>query len=296
MSYNVKVYDYGTEKQYRIYQKCIRRKGSVDLEIEDIENASASEECEQVQLEGFEEQNKSEYEQLDADKSDNERSMVVSANRTMNSIYELARANHWEYFLTLTFNPDKVNRYDYSEVTKKMTNFLKVMRRKNPDMMYVLVPELHKDGAYHFHGVFSQIPNIDIKDTGIYSFGKYTIHKSRLSESQIEKGRLIYSLDNYGWGYSDIQKVENTEKTANYITKYITKELMQATKGKKRYWASRNLNKPEVQELLLSATEREQLIELLKEKVIHDKVVDVKAEGFTNQVRYIDIKNGECVE
>ncbi len=278
MSYNVKVYDYGTEKQYRIYQRGINIKDKQEIEDEESDKNE-------------DDSNKSKYAlEQKSDKSDSDRSMVVSANRTLNTIYELARSNCWEYFVTLTFDGSKINRYDYSVVTEKMKNFLKVMRRKNPDMRYILVPELHGDGAYHFHGVFSSIPNINITDTGVYSFGKYTIHKDKLLPAQIEKGRLIYSLGNYGWGYSDIQKVGDSEKTANYITKYITKELMQATKGKKRYWASRNLNKPIVTELALTHDEKEQLIELLRSQAIHDKVVDVKAEGYSNQVRYMDIK------
>ena len=83
----------------------------------------------------------------DPGESDRERSLVVSQNRTLNKIYEISRSNDWDYFLTLTFNPEKVNSYDYEEVTKKLSQWIKNMKRKYaPDLKYLLVPERHKSG------------------------------------------------------------------------------------------------------------------------------------------------------
>lgn len=40
---------------------------------------------------------------------DIEHSQRVSMNRTIQKIYEIARSNRWEYFITLTFDPQKHN-------------------------------------------------------------------------------------------------------------------------------------------------------------------------------------------
>lgn len=70
------------------------------------------------------------------------------------AIYDIARSDCWEWFLTYTFEQSKVDRYDYSWCSQKMSDWLKNMRRVCPDMKYIVVPEQHKDGAWHFHGLF----------------------------------------------------------------------------------------------------------------------------------------------
>ena len=47
-------------------------------------------------------------------------------------------------------------------------------------------------------------------------------------------------------GMNVLQANQSKEKVTNYISKYATKELI-TLKSKKRYWYSRNLDKPVVQ-------------------------------------------------
>ena len=55
---------------------------------------------------------------------DNESDCIKrSCRRTKNKIYDIARCNKWDYFFTLTFNPDKVNSFNYEEVAKKLSNW-----------------------------------------------------------------------------------------------------------------------------------------------------------------------------
>lgn len=51
---------------------------------------------------------------------------------------------------------------------------------------------------------------------------------------------LSYHSENYG--FSTISKIENQKAVSNYICKYITKETVELSKGKRRYWVSKNLN------------------------------------------------------
>ena len=57
------------------------------------------------------------FEFEDAEKQ-HERSVSVSMKRAKQKIYDLSRANEWEYFVTLTFDPNKVHRYDYTDCVK----------------------------------------------------------------------------------------------------------------------------------------------------------------------------------
>jgi hypothetical protein len=161
------------------------------------------------------------------------RSFDVSVSRTKNKLIDLVRSNNWDYFLTFTFNPDKVDRYNYDEVVKKMSVWLNNQRKKYFNLKYVVVPELHKDGAYHFHGLFSD--GLTYVDSG---------YKDK-------QGRVIYNVSDYKIGFTTATRVTDTKKAGQYILKYITKDLCFRTENKRRYWASRNLNKPEMEKLYI---------------------------------------------
>lgn len=162
---------------------------------------------------------------------DEERSAYVSYNRTKHKVYDIVRSNKWDYFFTLTFNPDKVDSFDYAECVEKLSKWLNNSRRKAPDMKYMVVPELHKSGRFHFHGLFADCDGLGFVDSG---------HK--------DGEKIIYNVGSYKLGFSTATRIQDLHKSCSYITKYITKDLCSVTKGKKRYWASRNLTQPEIVE------------------------------------------------
>lgn len=173
----------------------------------------------------FLERKKKNKEKLEEEIEDNIRRSV---SRTIQKIYEVARNETWEWFLTLTFSPDKVDRYNYNQCSKKLSYWLNNIRKRCPDMKYLIVPEMHKDCAWHFHGLLSNIDDLDIVSSGIYD----------------SKGKKIYNLNAYKWGFSTLTAVNNNEAVTKYILKYITKEVSVTAKGKKKYWVSRNVERP----------------------------------------------------
>ena len=78
-----------------------------------------------------------------------------SFRRTRSALYMYARQCNWEYFITLTYSPDKIeNRYDFSLCMKKVRVWINHCRlRKANNLLYLIVPEQHKDGAWHIHGL-----------------------------------------------------------------------------------------------------------------------------------------------
>lgn len=84
----------------------------------------------------------------------------------------------------------------------------------------------------HFHGLIANVP-------------KWQFIEARKPNGRLIKinGLQIYNLKNYKLGFTTISKIQNQEKVSNYISKYATKELI-TLKNKKRYWYSRNLEKP----------------------------------------------------
>lgn len=212
------------------------------------------------------------------------RSKKVSRARTIQNIYDYARANHWEYFITLTFSPDKVDRFDYSVCQKRLTQWLNNMRKKYPDMKYLVVPELHmgKDSvtdahgrhAWHFHGLVSGIGEC-LLNSG---------HKTR-------KGQPIYNIGKYRLGFSTATIIDNEEACCKYITKYITKELCEVTKGRKRYWVSRNCNKPVEETACLDREDADNMRKELGESAVYSKTVEsMGADGIVRAVTYMEHK------
>lgn len=151
-----------------------------------------------------------------------------SYNRTKNKIFEYSRCVKWEKFITLTFNEQKVDRYNFDECSRIARKWLNNQRRNAPELQYLLVPELHKDGAYHFHGLLANTGNMKFKDSG-----KRTKDK-----------RIVYNMASWNYGFTTAVDIYDTHGISKYIGKYITKELCGITKGKNRYFVSSNMPCP----------------------------------------------------
>lgn len=162
---------------------------------------------------------------------DVERSEDNSRKRARTAVRDIALCNHFSHFLTLTLDASKVDRYDPEAVASKVQNWLKNMtRRKN--FSYVIVPELHADGAIHFHGLctlgsLSVIPALNAKN------GR---------PMTTDRGQPIFNVTDWKLGFSTCIPIdENYERTCNYITKYITKDCRKIFG--KWYYSSRGLVK-----------------------------------------------------
>lgn len=154
-------------------------------------------------------------------------SLRCSLSRTRSRIRHISRCFQPKYFVTFTFNKESVNRYDYDEVAKAFSRYL---RSLSPDVQYIVVPELHADGAFHFHGLFSsQLP--------VSYSGKF---KHRRSDGSWSDPFESFHVDGYSLGFSDATVVKSSVAVSNYIVKYITKDLCAVSKGKKRYWYSKS--------------------------------------------------------
>ena len=76
-----------------------------------------------------------------------------SVSRAKRKIYDFGICNDWTHFLTITFNSKKINRFDLLEVKNKFLKYLRNYTRIDNDFKYLVIPELHKNGALHFHGL-----------------------------------------------------------------------------------------------------------------------------------------------
>lgn len=144
--------------------------------------------------------------------------------RARTAVSDICRCNDFRYFVTLTLDQKKVNRYDVREVTKKLKVWLsnEVQRR---GLKYVLVPERHKDGALHFHGFFNAA--LPVVDSGTIDMGR---PRRPISDEQRAVwldlgGHVIYNLPRWTFGFTTaIELYGDYGAAVGYVLKYVTKQ------------------------------------------------------------------------
>lgn len=160
-----------------------------------------------------------------------------SLSRTRNTLIRLINANArmWEInaqvsepqFITYTF---KENVQDVSVANPIFTNYIKRLNykcfgTKKSVAKYVVVPEFQKRGAVHYHAIFFNLPLID-----------------RRNEYLTNEFQTLW-----GQGFIKIKPMKNIPNVGLYMTKYMTKDATdRRLVGRKKYFSSRHLLKPEV--------------------------------------------------
>lgn len=133
--------------------------------------------------------------------------MARSMRRARANVRRLALANEFQWFVTLTLDPAKIDRYDPEAVAKRLRTWCDNMVRRH-GLRYILVPERHKDGAFHFHGFFA--------GAGLEAV------PSGHSDSQ---GHPIYNLPQWGFGFTAAIRLYGEYSSAvGYVCKYIGKQ------------------------------------------------------------------------
>lgn len=162
---------------------------------------------------------------------------LEQAFRTKRKIKYYCQSNDFNLFWTLTLDDAKVNARNYTYSRQRLQAWLKYQREKYGKFDYLFVPELHKSGRIHFHGV-----------TGKLSPPLLEARYPKSSRLIKKKGVQIYNAENWGNGFSTVSKIQSREKSASYITKYITKELIEMPSAfhQPRYFVSRGLKQPEI--------------------------------------------------
>lgn len=132
--------------------------------------------------------------------------MERSQRRARSKVRRLALANEFRWFVTLTLSPEQIDRYDGAEIVRRLGRWCDNMVRRH-GLRYILVPERHKDGAFHFHGFFSDA--VRVTDSG---------HTD-------DHGRKIYNLPQWTLGFTAAMELYGEYPAAvAYVCKYIGKQ------------------------------------------------------------------------
>lgn len=177
----------------------------------------------------------------DDEVTENDSKLDNAFSRARSMVYQYGMCNPWDYFATLTLDKEKYNRFDLFKYKKDLGQFIRDLRKKYPDnenrISFLFVPENHKDGAWHIHGLINGLPNCEVKRFEGKCYPKY------LTENE------FYNWESYQrkFGFVSLAKIRNHEATINYTTKYINKDIkaLRDLKGEHLYMASRPLKKAE---------------------------------------------------
>lgn len=149
--------------------------------------------------------------------------------RAKSSVRELALCNAWDYWCTFTINPAKYDRYNLDAYMRDFSMFLNNYNKykclSEYKVKYLLVPEQHKDGAWHLHGFIKGIKPNDL----------YVNEHGYLTWKQYEKK----------FGYISMSKINDMDRCSSYILKYMTKDADKNVSDLHRhlYYASHGLEK-----------------------------------------------------
>ena len=137
----------------------------------------------------------------------NDEKLSNNLARAKTVVREYALCNPWNWWCTFTINAEKCDRYNLDVFYKSFSRFINDYNKRRADeyrVKYLLVPERHKDGAWHMHGF---IHGIDPKD----------LYKN-------EYGYMTWKQYNNKFGYISMDTIQDIDKSASYILKYMTKD------------------------------------------------------------------------
>ena len=149
--------------------------------------------------------------------------MERSMRRARANLRRLALANDFRYFVTLTLDPEKIDRYDVKAITKALNTWTDNMVRRH-GLRYVLVPERHQDGAIHFHGFMA-------------GSGLKAVDSGHLGP----RGERIYNLPQWKYGFTDaVELYGEYSRAVAYCCKYIGKQEGERPMGRWYYSGGRS--------------------------------------------------------
>lgn len=173
--------------------------------------------------------------------------LLRAKRRAKTAVRDYALNTPMRYFLTLTFAPDKVDRYDVRVTVRRFGQWMsnQVKRR---GIAYVAVAEHHKDGAIHFHALVTD--GLEMVDSGTVIPPEGGRPRKPRSAAQraawtASGGHVVYNVPGWSYGFSTALELYGDYQAAvGYVTKYITKAEEKI--GGRWYYSGGALGRPEV--------------------------------------------------
>lgn len=200
-------------------------------------------------------------------KSEVQNSMACSLRRTKILMNMLLEMNDFDWFATLTFDKEKIDRTNDELVYGAYVKYINNIKHQYPSFRYLTVLERHEDGCIHFHLL---IGGLTTKQLGLVNSGKvccsWAYYKNKIASREFFErtkseheltdtdGLAVYNVTSFPYGLTTVTRIASRERCNSYVKKYINKDIGKSTEiFKKRFFYSKNLNRPAVVDRLIGA-------------------------------------------
>lgn len=171
----------------------------------------------------------------------NTEKLGVSISRARSTIFELAFCNDWDFFCTFTLDGKKYNRHDLKKFSRAFSRW--ISKNGYGKIKYLIIPETHKDGAWHLHGFIKGIQKEQLTEFTLNDH--IPIHILE----KLQQGLKVYDWKEYKkeFGWVNLEPIRNKEAASKYVTKYISKNLESSVKelNANLYYCSKGLKRAE---------------------------------------------------
>ena len=201
-------------------------------------------------------------------------SKTASLNRTVILMNTILNMNDFDWFFTITFDKQKIDRTNESVVFDCYVKYVNNLKKQFPSFAYMTFPERHEDGCFHLHML---VAGLTPKQMGLVNSGKVCCHWAKkrnkygileglgyccknyfektkhLHELKETDGEPIYNATSFAYGFTTVSRICSRERCNSYVKKYVEKALGSTEKFKKRFYYSSNLKVPDIVKKLIGA-------------------------------------------
>lgn len=178
-----------------------------------------------------------------------------SRKRARRKIFDYIICNNFDCFITLTLDKSLIDRNDYSAIIKKLKDFLS-NRVKRKGLIYLGVPEFHKNGGLHFHFCVNS-SSFSLSDSGCVSVDGHKrpvkIATAKRLRIPPEQWHTVYNVNDWKLGFSTaIMTYGDRGALAHYMRKELDKDCQKRLSpdgfvekiGGRWYYSGGKLKKP----------------------------------------------------
>lgn len=178
--------------------------------------------------------------EVDRSKKGRDRKLDSAISRARKNVLELALCNSWDWFGTFTLDKEKYDRYNLEKFHKDFTQWIRDQRKKTgASIRFLLVPELHQDGAWHMHGLLCGVPDpVSFRDLRS-EFG------FSVPDKLVDGDFFCWMAFHKKFGFCSLGSIRDPFAVSHYLAKYVTKsmEVSGVEVGKHLYYCSRGLDR-----------------------------------------------------
>lgn len=161
----------------------------------------------------------------------------ASISRAKRIILEYALCNSWEWFGTFTLDKTKYDRYNLAKFYKDFTQWIRDQRKKfKTPIRYILIPEMHQDGAWHMHGLLAGVPDLR-------TFSSLRVDGWNVPDRVVDGGYSCWLGFHRKFGFCSLGALRNPVACGFYVSKYVGKSLQDSgiKVGSHLYYANHGL-------------------------------------------------------